>query len=116
MKEQTSQSQKDEILRILLLSKHTKRKELRYALPFTITDRKVRALVESLIVDDGYAIASSEKGYSLITTLDELNEAVRYMELKSKAIAIRKNCLSRNYASGKIQAQLALFSGEKTLN
>lgn len=103
---------KDEILKVLMLRKHTKRNELRYALPFTLPDRKIRSLVESLIVDDGYGIASSERGYSLITTLEELNEAMDYLEAKSKSIAIRKNCLSRNYNSGKLQSQLSLFQGK----
>ena len=120
MKEQTSQSQpiKDAILQILMLTKHTKRFNLRMGLSFkgfSLPDRKVRSLVESMIVDDGYCIQSSEKGYSLITTLEQLNEAISYLEAKSKSIAIRKNCLSRNFNSGKLQSQMSLFSGEKTL-
>jgi hypothetical protein len=115
MKEQTSQSQKMEILKILLLAKHTKRKELRYALPFAIPDRKLRSLVEEMIIEDGYCIQSSSNGYSLITTLEQLNEAISYLEAKSKSIAIRKNCLSRNFNSGKLQSQMSLFQSDKSL-
>jgi len=116
MKEQTSQSQKDAILQILLLSKFTKRHTLRHALMtagYILSDRRIRKEIERMIIDDHYGIASSEKGYSLITCEADLNEAKDYLFKKTTALLVRKNCLTRNFNEGKLQAQLSLFNGEK---
>jgi hypothetical protein len=105
---------KDAILQILMLSKFTKRHDLRHQLMnagFTLPDREMRKVVESMIVDNCYSIQSSGKGYSLIVTHEDLNDAVEYLEKKSKAIAIRKNCLLRNFQSGKLHQQLTLTFG-----
>ena len=67
------------------------------ALGYNITDRLLRATVEVLIVKDDFCIRSGNDGYSLITNKAEFDEAVAYLDAKASAIAVRKNCLIRNY-------------------
>lgn len=62
-----------------------------------ITDRAMRREVEMLITRDGELIQSSERGYHLINSEEDLMEAMEYLTHKAEAIAIRKNCLLRNY-------------------
>lgn len=62
-----------------------------------ISDRAMRKMIEEMITEDGYLIQSSEKGYSLIQTEEQLTEAMAYMDAKCSAIAVRKNCLLRNF-------------------
>lgn len=62
-----------------------------------ITDRLMRKTIEQMILADGYTIQSSEKGYSLITTEQQLFESMKYLESKAESIAIRKNCLLKNF-------------------
>ena len=61
-----------------------------------ISDRKMRLIIMELI-RDGNAIASSEKGYSIINNVRELAEAVEYLKAKARAISIRGNTLIGNY-------------------
>ena len=61
-----------------------------------VTDRKLRLLIAELI-QDGEPIASSEKGYSIIQNVEQLRQAVNYLKLKAKTIAIRGNTLIGNY-------------------
>ena len=63
---------------------------------FVTTDRQMRKAVEEL-VEGGNLIASSEKGYYIITNKEQMEESVNYLRAKSKAIAIRGNCLIRNW-------------------
>ena len=92
----------DNILRHLRnYNRPMKRKELldvlnRYITHGSISDRKMRAVIESMIVDDGYLIESSDKGYNLITTDEQFRNALSYLDKKAAAIAVRKNCLIRN--------------------
>ena len=62
-----------------------------------LSDRKMRLEIESLIKDCDIAIQSSERGYQLIKSSKQLNEAVIYLDLKSKSISIRRNFLKRNF-------------------
>lgn len=66
-------------------------------LGFDCSDREMRATIEEMIVRDGYLIRSSELGYSAIRTRSEMEAAMKYLNAKAEAIAIRKNCLSRNW-------------------
>ncbi|MEK6879596.1 MAG: hypothetical protein AABY22_08315 [Nanoarchaeota archaeon] len=81
--------------------KPVKRRELlvhiRVIMGAHITDRLMRKTIEQMILVDGYTIQSSEKGYSLITTEQQLFESMKYLESKAESIAIRKNCLLRNF-------------------
>lgn len=97
------------IFNFLSQSKFTKRKELLIYLHsqnISISDREMRAEIESMIVDGGYAIASSEKGYSIISTVEQMEKAMKYLDKKAAAIAIRKNCLLRNCKFKIIQENL----------
>lgn len=64
-----------------------------------VTDRGMRKEIEQMIIVDGRLIASSERGYHLIQTEKELTEAMEYLTDKAEAIAVRKNCLLRNFRS-----------------
>ena len=61
-----------------------------------IEDRKMRLVIMELI-RDGHAIASSEKGYSIITNVRELTEAVEYLKAPARSASIRANTLIGNY-------------------
>lgn len=61
-----------------------------------LKDRKMRLIIMELI-RDGHAIASSEKGYSIIKNVRELTEAVEYLKAKARSISIRGNTLIGNY-------------------
>ncbi len=103
----------DAILEILMLQKFTNRNELRLSLMtygYVLKDRQLRKTVEQMIKDNHYSIASSENGYSLITTKQDLDDAVTYLDNKASAIAIRKNCLLRNFAESKLKCQTDLFT------
>lgn len=74
-----------------------------------VTDRQMRAVIEDMVMVDGYLIESSSHGYSMIQTEDELNRAVDYLNQKAEAIAIRKNSLKRNWEKSKPLMTLTLF-------
>ena len=61
-----------------------------------LSDRRMRRLIMELIAD-GHAIASSEKGYSIITNVRELTEAVEYLKAPARSASIRANTLIGNY-------------------
>lgn len=63
----------------------------------TLTDRKLRKTVEEMITQDGFLIASSERGYQIIETEEQLTDAMEYLTNKAASISIRKNCLLRNF-------------------
>lgn len=103
---------KDQILQILMLSKFTKRRELLHGVitnGFYITDRALRSTIEEMITKDHYAIGSNEKGYYLITTEADLDEAMHQLKHRAEQLSIRANCLLRNHREGKLTEQLALF-------
>lgn len=103
---------KDAILQVLMLSKYTKRPELRHTLisrGYFISDRNMRSAVEEMITKDHYSIGSGSKGYYLITTDEDLDEAMHELRAKAEALSIRANCLLRNHKAGKLQEQLDLF-------
>jgi len=92
---------KDLILQYLQENGTVKRRDLlRYLHTFVpdCNDRKMRAAIQSMIVTDGYCIESSYRGYNLITSDAHYVCALDYLSKKSVAIAVRKNCLIRNYA------------------
>lgn len=62
-----------------------------------ISDRAMRKSIEEMVIKDGYIIQSSEKGYQLIQTEEQLMEAMDYLTNKAESISIRKNCLLRNF-------------------
>lgn len=100
-----------EIIDILHLQTYTKRADLRLSLQnrgYYLTDRKLRKAVEILITDRKYAIASSEKGYSLILTAKDLEDAMAYLNNKAYALHARSKCLRENFLSEKLHTQLSL--------
>lgn len=66
-------------------------------LGYEITDRKLRSTVEEMITEDGYVIESSEKGYNIIRTQEQLERAMAYLDSKASSIAVRKNFLLKNF-------------------
>ena len=85
-----------------------------FAADDTITDRELRRAVEEMITQDGELIASSEKGYAIIETEDDLKTAMDYLNAKAAAIAVRKNCLLKNWRAKNGCIAPSLFDGEKT--
>lgn len=103
---------KDKILELLHLQKYMKRKELLGSLVahgYYISDRALRQTLEEMVIKDHYVLGSCEKGYYLITTESDLDEAMHQLRSKAEALSIRANSLLRNYREGKMQEQLALF-------
>lgn len=103
----------DAIIECLHLQVFTKRADLRLQLNakgYYLKDRLLRKHVEQLITDGQYCISSSEKGYSLITTAEDLQKAESYLKKKAYALHERISCLKENFKIGKIQAQLQLFA------
>lgn len=101
----------DAIIEILHLSTYTKRASLREQLTargFYTTDRKLRHHVELLVTEGLYCVASSERGYSLITTPEHLESAKRYLQAKAFALLDRAKCLEENYKIGRLNSQLSL--------
>lgn len=103
---------KKEILRTLqTVEKPIKRADLLFhlrGLGFQVTDRELRSTIEEMIVKDQVNIESSHLGYGLIKTEVDLNRAMEYLNLKAKSIAIRKNCLLRNWTN-KVQTDKKQF-------
>ena len=60
------------------------------------SDRAMRLEIEELI-KEGACIASSEKGYELIRTREQLEKAKAYLRSKAEAIAVRANYLEKNF-------------------
>lgn len=101
----------DSIIAILHLQKYTKRQDLRLQLianGFVLADRVLRLHIERLITREKYAIGSCERGYYLIISKDDLEEALHQLKSKAEALSIRANCLIRNHALGKVNQQLTL--------
>lgn len=111
MTEPINEGLDDAIIEILHLSTFTKRSQLREQLTakgWYLKDRLIRRHVELLITQGEYCIASSEKGYSLITTPESLESAKKYLNAKAFALLDRVKCLEKNYALGKLNQQLSL--------
>lgn len=102
----------DSIIEELHLQKFTKRFNLRLQLTakgYRLTDRELRKHIELLITEGRYCIQSSEKGYSLITTAEDLQAAKKYLNAKAFAMIERVKYLEENFRIGKLQEQLKLF-------
>lgn len=111
MDNQTQTGLEDAILECLHLTQYTKRASLREQMTargFYLTDRKLRHHVELLITQGLYCIQSSEKGYSLITTPEDLDSAKKYLNAKAFALIDRAKCLEENYKIGRLNSQLSL--------
>jgi hypothetical protein len=101
----------DCIIELLHLQKFTKRQQLRENLlmkGYRLTDRELRKTIEVLITEERYCIQSSSKGYSLITTPEDLHTAKSYLKDKALAMLNRAKCLEENYNLSKLSNQLAL--------
>ena len=85
---------------LLLADRPVKRAELLVSLRITeykLSDRAMRQMIEEMITQDGYLIRSSEQGYSLIKTEEDLNLSRNYLEQKIEALCVRKNTLLKNW-------------------
>ena len=68
---------------------------------YSIPDRKMRALVEELINEDGFAIESSEDGYRIIKNSEQLKTAIKYLKNKAFPLFERANNLKKNFYNDK---------------
>lgn len=70
-------------------------------------DRIMRKEIEA-IVEDGFCVMSSEKGYKIIRTEQELKDAVDYLKAKAFPLFRRAENLEKNFHS-KTTKQTELF-------
>lgn len=101
---------KGHILKYLEHHQSVKRKELLahlHSLGMDVTDRLMRKEIESLI-EDGFLISSSEKGYKIIKSEEELKDAVAYLKAKAFPLFHRAECLEKSFYS-KTSKQTQLF-------
>lgn len=66
-------------------------------LGYEVPERKVRSIIEELINEDGLAIESSEVGYELIKSVEQLKEAIKYLKNKAFPLFERANNLNKNF-------------------
>lgn len=100
MKNDNSQAIKAEIFTQLSENQFIKRGVLLlhlYHIGFHITDREMRRCVEEMVMESGCCIASTQNGYRLIRSDQQLLDAVEYLRKKARPIAIRANMLITNY-------------------
>lgn len=64
---------------------------------YPMADRKLRSFVEDLINSDGYAIESSEDGYRMIHTAEQLRTAIKYLKNKAFPLFERANNMQKNF-------------------
>ena len=68
---------------------------------YNITDREMRAVIEDMCITNGYSIASSERGYSIIHTEDELLKAMKYLKAKAFPLFKRADSLQKSFHKDK---------------
>ena len=91
---------KPAIIFYLQLNGYAKRRQLLAYLKLQgikASDRKVRLAIESLIEDDGYCIQSSDKGYKLVTTPAEYQQARDYISSYIFSMLKKRRSLERNF-------------------
>lgn len=94
---------KTEIYNLIVKLNPVKRRRLLFLLKLTypdLTDRIMRLKVAELI-EDGKCIQSSEKGYSIISTMFELEEAIEYLKKPAFARFKRAKRLHKNFTKDK---------------
>lgn len=64
---------------------------------FSLSDRKMREMVARMVVDGHQTIGTNDRGYFYIHNEQDLREAQKELDEKAQSIAVRKNCLIRNY-------------------
>lgn len=68
-----------------------------YRLGYKVSDREMRRMIEDMVMTFGCCIASTQNGYRLIKSDQQLLDAVEYLRKKAKPIAVRANMLISNY-------------------
>src|SRR3989339_458106 len=63
----------------------------------TLSDRKMRDIVARMVIDGHEPIGSNDEGYFYIHSEEDLREAKKELEAKAASIAVRRNCLERNF-------------------
>lgn len=70
-------------------------------LGYEVPERKVRSIIEELINEGGLAIESSEVGYELIKSAEQLKEAIKYLKNKAFPLFERASNLNKNFYKDK---------------
>lgn len=81
-----------------------------------IQDRDLRLLVAEMVIDDGYPVGTTTKGYFIVTNREDMIEADRELEAKAKSISVRRNALWRNFQAcvrGVEQLEIPAIEGMK---
>lgn len=92
------------ILKFIEDHKTVKRRELLihlHSMGVHTTDRIMRLEICSMINEDGHPIASTESGYKLIRTQDDLEKAISYLKKKAYPLFDRANSLYKNFNKDK---------------
>mgnify|MGYP001612653180 FL=1 len=71
------------------------------SMDYTTTDREMRAVIEDMCITDGYSIASSEQGYAIIHTEEELDKAMKYLKAKAFPLFKRADSLQKSFHKDK---------------
>lgn len=78
-----------------------------YSMFHKMSDRKMRRTIEEMITQDGYLIASGEKGYYIIRNSGHLLDAQRYLTAKAYPLFNRASSLHASFFKGE-NAQLSI--------
>lgn len=62
-----------------------------------LTERIFRDIVSRMVIDEDAPIGSSTRGYFIITTQADLDEADNELKAKAESISVRRNCLLRAF-------------------
>lgn len=71
--------------------------EALHAQGFDVRERDLRDTLSHMVIDDKAPIGSATRGYFIITTSADLDEADKELKAKAESISIRRNCLLRNF-------------------
>lgn len=80
-----------------------------------LTDRAMRKCIEDMVKTDGYLIQSSETGYTLIDSQEQMDEVIIYLDKKAASIAIRKNILIKNWREKQTLIELEKAKQQKPI-
>ena len=103
---------KQTIYRIISTAGTIKRKNLLLILHdegFKCTDAEMREQVEQMVKEDGYLIASTTKGYKIITTFEDAERAAKYLKQKGIACIERASAIMESWNKNKSGEQIKLF-------
>lgn len=95
-----------------LLKNHgdMKKQDLLLFLDYNLGERRLRKMIEDLVVKDNELIGtSSDRGYFLIKNENDFNDAIKELKDKGRSLFIRANILYKNFYATEKDIQLNFF-------